>query len=152
VVSLITIISRYKELNLNKRFIFWNVSPGCPLKVSTKPVANRAYSSALKIEAACSSETSGNFQRTARHYIPEERTLYDAKAVRTWNRRFARTELWAQQPLNTASAVSSVSELNNTTFYSKSATVGFRSQNPHSVRKYAAMFSSCCATHIEVIL
>jgi hypothetical protein len=34
-----------------------------------------AYSSTLKMEAKCSSETSVDFQRTTRHYIPEDRTL-----------------------------------------------------------------------------
>jgi hypothetical protein len=34
-----------------------------------------AYSSTLKVDATSSSETSVNFQRTTRRYIPEERTL-----------------------------------------------------------------------------
>jgi hypothetical protein len=34
-----------------------------------------AYSATLKIEAICSSERSVDFQRTARRYIPEDRTL-----------------------------------------------------------------------------
>jgi hypothetical protein len=34
-----------------------------------------AYSSILKIEAACSFETSVGFQRTAKRYIPEHETL-----------------------------------------------------------------------------
>jgi hypothetical protein len=52
--------------------------------VSEKHVASRlsplllvsclAYSPNLKMEATCSSETSVDFQRTTRHYIPEERT------------------------------------------------------------------------------
>jgi hypothetical protein len=33
-----------------------------------------SYSSTLKMGAACSSETSIDFQRTARHYIPEDRS------------------------------------------------------------------------------
>jgi hypothetical protein len=36
-----------------------------------------AHSSTLKMEAICSSETSGNFQRATRCYIPEERTLHN---------------------------------------------------------------------------
>jgi hypothetical protein len=36
-----------------------------------------AYSSALKVEAMCSSETSVDFQRTARHYIPEDSALHN---------------------------------------------------------------------------
>jgi hypothetical protein len=35
-----------------------------------------AFSSTLKMEATCSSETSVDFQRTTRRYIPEDRTLY----------------------------------------------------------------------------
>jgi hypothetical protein len=34
------------------------------------------YSSTLKMEATCSSETSVDYQRTTRSYIPEDRTLY----------------------------------------------------------------------------
>jgi hypothetical protein len=36
-----------------------------------------AYSSTLKMEAMCSSETSGYFQRTTHRYIPENRTLHN---------------------------------------------------------------------------
>jgi hypothetical protein len=36
-----------------------------------------AYSSTLKMEVTCSSETSVDFQRTTRRYIPEERTLHN---------------------------------------------------------------------------
>jgi hypothetical protein len=32
-----------------------------------------AYSSTLEMKATCSSETSVNFQRTTRRYIPEDR-------------------------------------------------------------------------------
>jgi hypothetical protein len=41
-------------------------------------------SRALKKEATCSSETSVDFQRTSRRYIPENRTLHN-HAVRTSN-------------------------------------------------------------------
>jgi hypothetical protein len=34
-----------------------------------------AYTSTLKMEAICSSETSVDFQRATRRYIPEDRTL-----------------------------------------------------------------------------
>jgi hypothetical protein len=34
-----------------------------------------SYSPTLKIEEACSSETSADFQRTAGRYIPENRTV-----------------------------------------------------------------------------
>jgi hypothetical protein len=40
-----------------------------------------SYSSALKMEAVSSSETSVDFQRTTRRYIPEDRNLHTA--VRT---------------------------------------------------------------------
>jgi hypothetical protein len=36
-----------------------------------------AYSSTLKIEATCYSETSVDFQRIARRYIPEDGSLQD---------------------------------------------------------------------------
>jgi hypothetical protein len=36
-----------------------------------------AYSLRLKMEATCSSETSNDFQRTTRRYIPEDRTLHN---------------------------------------------------------------------------
>jgi hypothetical protein len=39
-------------------------------------VSWRAYSSTLKIEATCSSETLVGFQRTTRRYIPEDKTLH----------------------------------------------------------------------------
>jgi hypothetical protein len=35
-----------------------------------------AYSSAMKMEATCSSETSVDFRRTTRRYIPEDRTVH----------------------------------------------------------------------------
>jgi hypothetical protein len=38
-------------------------------------VSCSAYSSTLKMEVICSSETSVDFQQTTRHYIPEDRTL-----------------------------------------------------------------------------
>jgi hypothetical protein len=36
---------------------------------------NREYGLTLKMKAICSSETSVDFQRTTRRYIPEDRTL-----------------------------------------------------------------------------
>jgi hypothetical protein len=36
-----------------------------------------AYPSNLKMEATCSSQTSVDFQRTTRRYIPEDRTLHN---------------------------------------------------------------------------
>jgi hypothetical protein len=40
-------------------------------------VSCSAYSSALKMEAICSSETSVETQRTTRRYIPEDGTLHN---------------------------------------------------------------------------
>jgi hypothetical protein len=39
------------------------------------PSSCMAYSSTLKMEATCSSETSADFRQTTRRYIPEDRTL-----------------------------------------------------------------------------
>jgi hypothetical protein len=77
------------------RDVFLDIAPFSPMKVSRRfggtcrlhlqceallttcfmLVSCLAYSLALKMEAICSSETSVNFQRTARCYIPEDRTL-----------------------------------------------------------------------------
>jgi hypothetical protein len=35
------------------------------------------FSSTLRMEAICSSETSAEYQRTTRHYISEDRTLHN---------------------------------------------------------------------------
>jgi hypothetical protein len=43
----------------------------------TSVKACSAYSSTLKLEAICSSETSVDFQRTTRRYIPKDRTLHN---------------------------------------------------------------------------
>jgi hypothetical protein len=40
-----------------------------------------AYSSTLNMEATCSSETSADFQRTTRHYIAEDRNLFQNEIV-----------------------------------------------------------------------
>jgi hypothetical protein len=46
-----------------------------------------AYSSTLKMEARCFSETSVDFQRTTRRYIPEDRTLHNHRCenLRAYN-------------------------------------------------------------------
>jgi hypothetical protein len=49
-----------------------------------KQVAKRADSSALKMEATCSSETSIVSQRTTRRYIPEDRNFRNT-GVKTSN-------------------------------------------------------------------
>jgi hypothetical protein len=40
-----------------------------------------AYSSNLKLESICFSETSVDFQRTTRHYIPEDRLLHNYRCA-----------------------------------------------------------------------
>jgi hypothetical protein len=40
-----------------------------------------AYSSTLKMEATCSSETSVEFQRTIRRYTPEDRTIQEITSI-----------------------------------------------------------------------
>jgi hypothetical protein len=45
------------------------------VKAGDKLVSWSAYSSTLKIEATCFSETSVDFQRTTRRHIPEDGTL-----------------------------------------------------------------------------
>jgi hypothetical protein len=46
-------------------------------------VSCSAYST-LKMEATCCSETSVDFQRTTRRYIPEDSTLQDKKFDQKW--------------------------------------------------------------------
>jgi hypothetical protein len=46
-------------------------------KQSFTLVSCLAYSSTLKMEATCSSETSADFQRTTRRYISEDRTVHN---------------------------------------------------------------------------
>jgi hypothetical protein len=68
-----------------KSSIFWDITHCSPLKVNRRfggtyrlclspaftLVSCSTYCSTLKMEAMCSSETSADFQRTTRHYIPE---------------------------------------------------------------------------------
>jgi hypothetical protein len=64
-----------------KSFTFWDITPCSPLKVCLTPaftlVSFPAYSSTLKKEAMCSSETMVDFQWTTRRYIPEDKTLHN---------------------------------------------------------------------------
>jgi hypothetical protein len=64
---------------IKKSTIFWDITP-CSLLLCLPPafmlVSCMAYSSTLKIEVICSSETSVDFQRTTRRYIPEGSTLH----------------------------------------------------------------------------
>jgi hypothetical protein len=75
-----------------KSTIFWDIMPCSPLKVNRELppaftlVSCLAYSSTLKVEAICSSETSVRFQRTTRRYIPGDSTL--------------RNLVWAYPPVN----------------------------------------------------
>jgi hypothetical protein len=54
--------------------VFWDITSCSLLKVSLQPaftlVSCLAYSSTLKMEVTCSSETWVDFQRTTQHYIP----------------------------------------------------------------------------------
>jgi hypothetical protein len=87
----------------SKSSIFWNITPCGPLKVnqrfegtrrlhlqsrrinrprnqceiSSKQRSCLAYSSTLKMEATCSSETMVDFHRTTRRYIPEYWLLHN---------------------------------------------------------------------------
>jgi hypothetical protein len=54
-----------------KRTIFLDITPAFAL------VSCSTYSSTLKMEAICYSETSVDFRQTTRRYIPENSTLYD---------------------------------------------------------------------------
>jgi hypothetical protein len=71
---------------------FWNITPCSPLKVNRRfegisrlhaallatyfmPASCLAHYSILKTEATCYSETSVDFRRTIRSYIPENRAL-----------------------------------------------------------------------------
>jgi hypothetical protein len=67
---------------VTKISVFWDIPPCSALKVNRlclsyafTLVSCWAYSSAIKIEVTCSSETSADFQRTTWRYIPEDRTL-----------------------------------------------------------------------------
>jgi hypothetical protein len=48
-----------------------------------------AYASNLKIEATCSSETSVDFERTTRRYIPEDKTLHNHRCENLVSTGFA---------------------------------------------------------------
>jgi hypothetical protein len=60
-----------------KSIIFWDMTP-CSLLIRLPPayllVLAEIICSTLKMEAICSSETSGTTQRTTRRHIPEEDT------------------------------------------------------------------------------
>jgi hypothetical protein len=56
-------------------------------------VSCSAYSSTLKIESICSSESTVDIQRTTQHYIPEDRTLHSHHCGK--NFRFSRQHVFA---------------------------------------------------------
>jgi hypothetical protein len=81
-----------------KNAVFWNTTLCTPLKVNRRfgqtyrlhfqgqglclppaftLVSCSAYSSTLKMEAICSCETSVDFQRNTRRYIPKDSTLHN---------------------------------------------------------------------------
>jgi hypothetical protein len=73
-----------------KSTIFWDITPCSPLKVNRRAftlVSCSAYSSILTMEAICSSETSVDFQRTTRRYIPEDSTLHNLECFKMLDRR-----------------------------------------------------------------
>jgi hypothetical protein len=88
---------KVKNLMMQRVLVFWNIKL-CSLVTFTKVTSKKqtdflaslslasciAYSLILKMEAACSSETSVNFYRTTMYYIPKYSTL-NSHAVRTLN-------------------------------------------------------------------
>jgi hypothetical protein len=56
--------------------IIWDITPCSPLKAPAFTLVScLAYSSTLKMEAICFSETSVDFQRNTQRYIPEDSTF-----------------------------------------------------------------------------
>jgi hypothetical protein len=62
-----------------KSSTFWDITPCSPLKVNQRfgGTYRSAYSSTLKMEAICSSETFAEFQWSTRRYFPEDSTLQE---------------------------------------------------------------------------
>jgi hypothetical protein len=71
-----TCICRILSSAIQRRVVRWEALPPAFTLVSCL-----AYSSTLKIEAICSSETSDDTQRTTRRYIPEDGTLFFRKVL-----------------------------------------------------------------------
>jgi hypothetical protein len=97
------------DLWFSQRWILWDITPCSPLKVNRRfgetyrlhlqdrkisrarnqlclppafmLVCYSAYLSTPKMKAICSSETSVDFQRTTRRYIPEDNTLHESRAL-----------------------------------------------------------------------
>jgi hypothetical protein len=75
------------HLAYNKSHLIWSeIEPGLPLWDVTASclcmltcfmlVSGLAFTSTLKMEATCFSETSIDFHRTTRHSVPDDRTLH----------------------------------------------------------------------------
>jgi hypothetical protein len=93
-----------------KSSIFCNITPCNPLLVDWRfggtsadllatcfmLVSFLAYSSTVNMEATCSSETSVEFQRTTRRYIPEDRDLHVSIRWKTGNPRSPASGGWFQ--------------------------------------------------------
>jgi hypothetical protein len=93
-VVFLPIQTRFTQQDFTESIIFWDITPWTPLKVNRRfggtyrlHLQSRKISRArnqrsvyfptLKMEAICLSETSVDFQRTARRYIPEVCTLHN---------------------------------------------------------------------------
>jgi hypothetical protein len=82
-MSLIWVFHDYQSLKWNevKNSILWDITPCSPLKklftISFMLVSCLLYSSTFNKETTRSSETSVDFQRTARYYIPKDRTFHN---------------------------------------------------------------------------
>jgi hypothetical protein len=96
-----SVLKSYEQRTRVTSSIFWDITPCSPLNVNRRfggksclhlqdrrinRARNRheagskfflAYSSTFKMDAICSSETSVDFQRTTRRYIPEDGTLHN---------------------------------------------------------------------------
>jgi hypothetical protein len=72
-VKQITVISITAILHIYK----CSYAPEALPDICYKQVSCLLYSSALKIEAICSSETSADFQRTIQRHIPDGSTLHN---------------------------------------------------------------------------
>jgi hypothetical protein len=90
--SLIVLHSSTPKMEETKSTVFWNITLCLPSAFTL--VSCSAYFSTLKMEALCSPETSVDFQRTTRRYIPEDSTLHNHRCenltsmeetVSSWN-------------------------------------------------------------------
>jgi hypothetical protein len=81
------LLQLYSQLQYIKSSVFWDIRPCSPLKVNRRSRGTchfhlhvkflLGFSSTLRMEATCSSETSVDSQRTTWRYIPEDRTLHN---------------------------------------------------------------------------